>query len=190
MTTVLLQGRKLPAQDFEGDDATPGANGKWVSCTDTALGRGIAYATNGRIDRDGKVYRAAVPGHDPDGITLHQAAVAARAVADVKLVIPDDWRWAQVLTHLKARRGLIVQGWYAQIPRAFRFQASAEFGHAMWISHLSPTSGMRVWDPLDANTTRHGQWVPASAIRVFMEELSRRNGTSSLYCAYVPLQMP
>ena len=188
MSVVLLAGRKLPAQDFEGDDFTPGAGGKWVTCTDTALGDMITFATNGRIVRDGKVYRAAVPGRDPDGITLPQAAIAAHAVANVTLVIPDDWRWAQVLAHLTAKKGLIVQGWYSKIPRAYRFQASAEFGHAMWISHFSPSSGMRVWDPLDANTTHHGQWTPATAIRASMEELARRNGTTSLYCAYVALQ--
>jgi hypothetical protein len=47
---------------------------------------------------------------------------------------------------------------------------------------------MRVWDALDANTTHHGQWVPARDIRAAMEELSRRNGTTALYVGFVPLQ--
>jgi hypothetical protein len=47
---------------------------------------------------------------------------------------------------------------------------------------------MRVWDALDANTAHHGSWIPARYIRAFMEELSRRNGTTALYCGYVPLQ--
>jgi hypothetical protein len=189
MTTVLLDGRKLPHGDFEGDDFTPGAGGKWVTCTDTSLGRCISYATNGRIDKDGRVYRAAISPHDPNGITLPQARDAARIVADVNLIIPPDWHWAEVLAHLRAKKGLLVQGWYSLIPRPYRYQKDpSSFGHAMWISHDSPTSGMRVWDPLDANTTHHGQWIPAANIRAYMEELSRRQGVKSLYCAYVPLQ--
>jgi len=60
----------------------------------------------------------------------------------------------------------------------------------MWISHYSTTSGMRVWDPLDPNTTHHGQWIPAKYIRAYMEELARRQnvGIGHLYCGYVPLQ--
>jgi hypothetical protein len=187
MTTVLLNGRKLPHQDFEGDDYIPGSGGAWVTCTDTASGRMVAYATNGRIVKDGQVYRAAIHPHDPNGITLPQARQAVRAVAGLPLVIPDDWQWADVLAHLRARKGLVVQTWYAEIPRAYRFQARADFGHAMWISHYS-ASGMRTWDPLDPNTTHHGQWVPASAIRASMEELARREGTRFLFAGYVPLQ--
>jgi len=81
-----------------------------------------------------------------------------------------------------------VQGWYSKVRREYRFQARADFGHALFISHYSPTSGMRVWDALDANTKHHGQWVPAADIRASMEELSRRNGTTALYVGFVPLQ--
>jgi hypothetical protein len=188
MTTVLLNGRRLPHQDWEGDDYTPGAGGKWVTCTDSSLGRDVAYATNGRIDKDGRIYRAAVHPHDPNGITLPQAQQACRAEADLPFVIPPDWHWAEVLAHLKARKGLVVQGWYSKIPRQYRFQLRCDFAHAMWISHYSTTAGMRVWDALDANTTHHGSWVPAHDVRAFMEELSRRMGVGSLYCGYVPLQ--
>lgn len=188
MTTVLLAGRRLPHGDFEGDDATPGAHGHWVTCTDSSVGRMLAYATNGRIDLDGKTIRAAVRPPDPDGITLRQAKQAVERLTDTTLVIPPDWQWADVIAHLRARKSLVVQGWYSKIPRAYRFQASSDFAHALWVSHYSATSGLRVWDALDANTKRHGQWVPASAIRAFMEELSRIEHTRSLYCGYIPLQ--
>lgn len=188
MTTVLLAGRRLPHQDFEGDDFTLGAGGKWVTCTDTSAGRMVAYATNGRIDKDGKIYRAAIHPHDSDGVTLTQAQQAVRTVANLPLVIPPDWHWAALLSHLRLKKGAVVQGWYSKIPRQYRFQAPADFGHAMWISHYSPTAGMRVWDPLDANTAHHGSWIPATHVRAFMEELSRRNGVTHLYAAYVPLQ--
>jgi hypothetical protein len=187
MTTVLLNGRRLPHQDFEGDDYIPGSGGAWVSCTDSATGRDLAYASNGRVNLDGKVIRSAVHPHDPNGISLPQAKRAIETLTHTTLVIPGDWRWEEVLAHLKARKGLVVQLWYSKIPRAYRFQAEADFGHAEFISHYS-ASGMRTWDPLDPNTTHHGQWVPASAIRASMEELARREGTRFLYCGYVPLQ--
>lgn len=190
MTTVLLNGRKLPHQDWEGDDFTPGAGGAWVTCTDTSLGRMIAYATNGRIDKDGRVYRAAVRPRDPDGITLTQAKQAAKTVAGVDLIIPAAWNWYECLHHLREKKGLIVQGWYSEIPRQYRFQNRADFAHAMWISHYSPTAGFRVWDALDPNTSHHGSWVPARPLRNFMEELASRQGRTAeqLFCGYVPLQ--
>jgi len=187
MTNVYLLGRKLPANDFEGDDWVPGSTG-YVTCTDTALGMMIAYATNGRIVKDGRVYRAAVHPHDVDGITLLQAEQAAATVAGVTLIRPT-WHWDSVLKWLKSRNGLIVQGWYGDIPRAYRFQKDpSNFGHAMFISHYSSTSGMRVWDPLDANTSHHGQWIPAKYIRAYMEHLQQEQGSPVLFCAYAPLQ--
>jgi len=187
VTTVLLNGRKLPHGDWEGDDFTPGAGGAYVTCTDTSLGRMVAYATNGGIVKDGRVYRANVHPHDVNGINLSQAAQACKIVTGLTLVRPQHWQWADLLAHLRARKGAIVQGWYASLPRDYRFQADGTFGHAVWISHYSPTSGMRVWDPLDANTTHHGQWVPAKWIRAFAEELAHREGTASLFVGYVPL---
>lgn len=186
MTTVLLAGRKLPHGDWEGDGFTP--NGKYVMCTDCSLSRAVAYSTNGRIVKDGRVYRASVTPRDFDGITLQQAQQAARKVAGVELVIQSRWDWYDVLSHLRAKRGAIVQGWYSGISRPYRFQLPADFGHAMFVSHYSPTAGFRVWDPLDANVTHHGSWVPAHDIRVFMEGLASREGSPGLYVGYVPLQ--
>jgi hypothetical protein len=187
MTTVLLAGRKLPAQDWEGDDFTPGAGGKFVTCTDTAAGRAIAYATNGRRVIDGRAIRAAIHPHDPDGATLEQVAQGVHSLTGLELVIPYGWSWPKVMAHLTSRLGLIVLVWYAAIPSSYRFQAFGGFGHAVWLSHLSSTSGMRDWDGLDRNETHHGSWVPASAIKSGMEEWARRDG-HGLRCAYVPLQ--
>jgi hypothetical protein len=186
MTTVLLAGRRLPHQDWEGDSFTP--NGKYVTCTDTSAGRMVAYATNGRVVKDGRVYRAALRPPDPNGITLKQAQQAVRSVTGLRLIIPSAWDWPDVLAHLTAKRGLVIQGWYSGIPRQYRFQLAADFGHAMFASHYSPTAGIRVWDPLDPNTNHHGQWIPARHVRAFMEALSRREGVTSLFAAYVPLQ--
>mgnify|MGYP003401691436 FL=1 len=100
MTTVLLNGRKLPHQDWEGNDFVPGSGGAYVTCTDTSAGRMVAYATNGRVVKDGRVYRAALRPPDPNGITLKQAQQAVRSVTGLRLIIPSDWRWADVLAHL------------------------------------------------------------------------------------------
>ena len=181
-------GRLLPHQDWEGDDSTPGAGGKMVTCTDTSAGRALSYATNGRKDLDGKVIRAAVHPHDVNGLNLSQAKRAIESLTNTTLVIPQGWDWDDLFAHLKAKKGAVVQGWYSAIPRSYRFQSGVgAFGHAIWVSHYSPTSGMRVWDALDANLTHHGQWVPAKHIRAFAEDFARREGQSSLFVGYVPL---
>ena len=190
MTTVLLAGRRLPHGDFEGDDLTPGAGGKFVTCTDTAAGRALCYATNGRTNLDGRTIRAAVHPHDPNGLNFRQAKQAIESLTNTTIVLPQSWDWAELLAHLRAKRGAIIQGWYAEIPRGERFQLKADFGHAVWVSHYSPTSGMRVWDPLDANEKHHGNWMPATYIRAFAEELAHREGTGAgrLFVGFIPLQ--
>jgi len=188
MTTVLLAGRRLPHQDFEGDDRTPGAGGKWVTCTDTAAGRALCYSTNGRTNLDGRTIRAAVHPHDAGGLDLPQAKQAIESLTTTTIILPQHWDWPELLGHLRAKRGAIIQGWYASIPRDYRHQAKAAFGHAVWVSHYSPTSGMRVWDPLDANQTHHGQWVPPRYVRAFAEDWAHRQGTTHLHVGYIPLQ--
>ena len=187
MTTVLYNGRKLPHGDFEGDDFTPGADGKWVTCTDSSLGRMISYATNVRTELDGRDVRRAVHPPDTGGLTLGQLKQAAGALG-FELVTPLNWHWPDVLAHLRAGKGLVMQLWYDEIPRAYRYQAKAAFGHATFASHFSPTSGIRDWDALDANETHHGSWVPRQYIRAALEEWARRVGSGHLLVAYVPLQ--
>lgn len=189
MKQPLLKGRKLPRNDWEGDDFVPSKVGtRFVTCTDTSAGRMVAYATNGRVDKDGQVYRAAVHPHDPDGITLRQADAAVQAVCGRDLLIPAGWQWPQLLAHLRACKGAIVQGWYAEIPRAYRYQPTAAFGHAVWVSHYSPTSGVRVWDPLNPDVHAYGRWMPAPILRDFAEELSRREGYAGLFVGYAQLE--
>jgi hypothetical protein len=193
MTTVLLDGRRLPHIDYEGDDATPGAGGRSVTCTDSAAGRAVYWASNGRVQLDGRQIRAAVHPHDPDGINLRQAKQAVESLTSMTIVIPSHWGWTEVALHLKTKPyvGLIAQGWYAEIPARLRYQdGPGEFGHAVWLSHWSLTSGIRTWDALDRNEAHHGQWIAPKHIRAFMEGLARRERGSidRLYCGYVPLQ--
>jgi len=188
VTTVLIAGRKAPAQDWEGDDFTPNAGGKWVTCTDTAAGRALAYSSNGRKVLDGKTIRAAVHPHDAGGLDLPQAKRAIESLTSTTIILPQHWQWADLRNHLRQRKGAIIQGWYGSIPRMYRFQAKADFGHAIWVSHDSLTSGCRVWDGLDANESHHGQWVPAKYIRLFAETWGLHNGTDNLLVGYIPLQ--
>lgn len=186
MTQPTVQGRKLPRNDWEGDDFTPGAGGQYVTCQDTASGRMLAYATNGRIDLDGKVIRAAILPKDSNGVSLEQVAGAIR-----RLTKPDrnlerhNMTLGAQRTWLRNFRGLVVDGYYGAIPRAFRYQAGADFFHAVFISHYSPTvlygkGGYRVWDPLNPDTTGYGRWYPRDAIEPFMQSLEGLVGVIAL----------
>ncbi len=177
MSAPLLDGRKLPANDFEGDDFTPGAGGAFVTCQDTASGRMVAYATNGRVDVDGKTYRANLGVPDSNGISFQQVAVAVHRVAGKTLVIPGAtpgvgrFGRAAVVAWLTARKGLVVDGYYGSIDRAYRSQAGADFNHAIWFSHISPTSGARMWDPLNPDIHGYGRWVPVAVLLAFAASL-------------------
>lgn len=179
MATPRLNGRLLPRNDWEGDDFTPGAGGKYVTCVDTAAGRMVAFATNGRVNHDGTVYRKAIVPADPNGITLDQVATAVHRLTGLTLVRPK-WTIAQVEAHLRAGRGLVFIGQYAYIPRPYRYQAAADFLHAMFATHLS-RSGVRVWDPLNPDIHRWGRWVPWSIIRSYIV-------SGHLDVAYIGLQ--
>jgi hypothetical protein len=173
--TVL--GRKLPLGDWEGDD--PAA---FVTCTATSAGRAVAFATNGRIVKDGSVYYAAAPHNVGGGQSLEQAWQAITTVAKLPLTIPSGWQRKDVTTHLRYARGLIVQGRYSAIPRAYRYQAFADFDHAMWFSHMSSATGnFRCWNPLNPRTHEYGEWYPAAVFWAFAESLN-------FSVAYVPLQ--
>lgn len=182
MIQPTVRGRKLPRNDWEGDDFTPGAGGRYVTCLDTSVGRMVAYATNGRTDFDGRVYRAAISPRDPDGITLVQANTALWRVANLGLVIPRGWVSKNVKTHLRYARGLIIAGKYSTIPRAYRYQPNADFNHSMFVSHRSEKTGnFRVWDPLNPDIHGYGRWIPETFIWRFIESLDYQ-------IAYVPLQ--
>jgi hypothetical protein len=174
-----LKGRIFPLNDWEGDDP-PVVNYK--SCNASAGGRAVAWATNGRIDIDGATYYKAAS-HDPEtgGQTLQQVGQAISIVAKRKLIIPQGWHRADMGTHLKYGRGLMIGGLYSVIERAYRFQRYADFYHEIWISHLSTTSGMRVWDALNPDIHARGRWVPASMIYDFAASLNYQ-------VAYVPLE--
>jgi hypothetical protein len=170
-------GRKLPRNDWEGDGLA-----KWKTCMDHSAGRMVCWATNGRIDKDGAVYRDSIHPHELGGVNLEYAAREIHAVAGLDLVIKRNWPLASIKTHLRNGRGLIITGRYSEIPREYRHQAAADFAHAMWVSHMSAATGnIRLWDALNPAVKEYGRWIPQRYIWDFMSSLNND-------CGYVPLQ--
>ena len=183
-TQPTVMGRKLPRNDWEGDDRVLSNAGKFITCMDTAIGRAVSFATNGRTDEDGAVYRSALRPRDYDGIDLDQAKREVFTVAGLELVIirAGVWRLANVKTHLRYARGLVVIGRYDALPREWRWQAGADFWHAMFVSHRSEATGnCRTWDALNPRLSGYGEWLPGEAIFDFM-------ASANFECGYVPLQ--
>ena len=149
---------------------------------DTAAGRMLAFATNGYVTLDGKTIRAAVHPHDSDGITMDQASAAIFALTAREIVQHRGWPLANVKTHLRYARGLIVIGWLDSLPSEYWHQASAHFPHAMWVSHRSAsTTNWRVWNPLNRDLAGYGEWIPEADMLAFMDTLGNQ-------CGYIPLE--
>lgn len=178
MNAPTVRGRSLPLNDWEGDDPLPVRN---RTCMDTAAGRMLAFATNGAVTLDGKQIRAAVQ-HDVDGITMTQASQAIHNLTGRTIVQHRGWSTAEIKTHLRYARGLIVVGLYSAVPRAYRHQAGADFAHAMWVSHTSSATGnARLWDPLNPDIHAYGRWVPSKVVLDFLDSLGNQ-------CGYITLE--
>jgi hypothetical protein len=113
---------------------------------------------------------------------LQQLAIAIANVAHLPFMTPDHWTPRDALAHLTKGLGLVTQGWYSSLPRAYRYQPFADFGHAIWASHYSPSSGVRIWDALNPDTTAYGRWVPWVIYKAFLVSLG------DIRVGYVPLQ--
>ncbi len=113
---------------------------------------------------------------------MQQLALAILRVASLPFITPDGWTPRDALNHLTKGLGLVTQGWYGSIPRAYRYQPNADFGHAIWASHYSPSSGVRIWDALNPDTTAYGRWVPWVIYKAFLVSLG------DIRVGYVPLQ--
>jgi len=172
MEQPTLGGRLLPPNDWEGDDATPGAHGAYVTCQDTAAGRALYYSTNGTVDLDGQAIRAAIRPRDSDGVSFGQVAVAVASITNP----PRRLKWStqslvDIRSWLQAGLGLICDGYYGAIPSAWREQRRADFNHAVWIAQYAPPN-YRVWDPLNKDLSGYGKWIPATAMEPFIRSLS------------------
>lgn len=171
MTQPSAYGRLIPPVDWEGDDFTPGAGGKYVTCADTATGRMAYWATNSKVNVDGRQIRARISPRDPNGVTLAQAAQGLHSLTGLTLVIVN-MTLAQKLTWLRAGKGLVVNGYYDSVPRAYRFQAFADFNHTMFIDFISHDGTMvRKHDPLNPNIHAYGEVIPLADIKPFINSL-------------------
>jgi len=172
MSQPEYNGRLLPPNDWEGDDFTPGAYGAYVTCQDTSAGRMLYWATNGDVDLDGQAIRAAIRPRDSDGVSLAQVSVAIQSITyPVRRLQWATLTLADVRSWLRAGLGLVVDGYYGAIPRAFREQARGDFNHAVFIAYIEG-SLYRVWDPLNKNLDGYGRFMPSSAIEPFIRSLS------------------
>lgn len=180
MTQPTYNGRLLPPQDWEGDDATPGAHGAYVTCQDTAAGRMLYYATNGDVDLDGQAIRAAIRPKDSDGVSLAQVSVAIQSLTSpVRILKWSTQTLNDMRSWLDAGLGLVVDGYYGAIPRAYREQDRADFNHAVFIAYREGPN-YRVWDPLNKDLASYGRMIPAYAIEPFMRSLSGLSGWITL----------
>src|ERR1017187_6753587 len=112
-------GRWVPRADSEVDDHTPGAGDHYVTCGDTSAGRAVAWATNGRVDKDGSGYRAVTT--DPGAATLDGPALEIKAIAGLALIQPSGWAWGECSFHLMTGIGLVIEGWCATLPDALQY---------------------------------------------------------------------
>jgi len=182
MAQPMSFGRKCPLNDWEGDDLVPGSGGEYVTCADTATGRMAYWATNGRTDVDGKQIRAEIHPHDPNGVTMSQAAQGLHSLTGLN-VVQIHWTTKQKLAWLRAGKGLIIPGHYWSVPRAYRQQAAASFNHMMFFPYINQSGLVRLYDPLNPATHEYGKFVHYSHLLPFINSLSWAVG-------YVPLQKP
>lgn len=159
-------GRIIPDIDWEGDDHRKGD--QYVTCGDSSIAMAAAWASNGRILHDGSVYRDSDP--SPAGVDFPHLGVELGRVAKLILNVPKGWKWGNCSFHLTGGTGLIIMGPYSALPAPFREQIiTVDFWHFMFVPYYSVTSGCRLMDPLNKAVTSQGKWVPAGAVRQFIE---------------------
>jgi len=186
-----VRGRKLPRLRSERDDHTPLAGGRWVTCRDNSTVMNLAYATNGHVDIDAPVFRAEIVPADPDGITVEQAAGAVLKLAHLPLVYPGQPGWpgtfnlARTRAWLLAAKGLIVDGWYDELPPRDREQPGSDtFTHSIFASHASASTGnVYVYDPLVilGPAEPYGRWIRGADFYTFAASLNYE-------VSFIPLQ--
>jgi len=178
MTQPRVFGRLLPKNDWEGDDGVY-TN---LTCMDTAAGRALSWATNGRKDIDGRKIRAALSPADRDGVNIEQVRQAVKKLSGQNILIKRSPGLPLVKTMLGKGAGLIIWGRYNSLPRSFRHQTGGDFAHAMFASHRSSSlRAIRIWDPLNPNLEGHGRWIPEKYVYEFMNDYDYDFG-------YIPLQ--
>jgi hypothetical protein len=171
--------RYLPAFQYQLIYSDP--QGSW-SCTAYAFSMALDKSSYGAVQITGRQVRALSGAAPYVGLTLRDGIVASSRLY-ISVVDKSGEPWANVLTALKAGRGVVLQGDYDQIPDVYSGQSTFDGNHAVYIDYLHSTGlYLYVMDPLRAGGAR---WVPVSIMRRFAEKLGRAQGISGVYFAVI-----
>jgi hypothetical protein len=147
-----------------------------LNCT-AAMGALLIDAhTNGRH----KTTPPAIRSHQHDftgGIGWDDVNVALWDLFGVRLTIPYQYDWADVILALREGRYVGIQGDYDQVPYSYQCQKGGTFDHAFALGDYRASDGrVLLYDPL----CRNAAWVPQSTIRGAAEKLAlAQRGTKS-----------
>lgn len=145
---------------------------QWANCTCASAATAIDRHTLGAIRTSGAHMRNCQ--YDRSGGTdlMDMKLAWSRCYSkylDVRLKIT----WNTFIASVRAGRGAIVLGWYAELPSRYRAQSSASFGHAIYINEIRPTDGaLLMYDPLNYRPI----WVPQIYIKRFAGAMRIPNG--------------
>lgn len=154
-----------------------GSRHQWENCTCAAGATAIDRHTLGRIRASGAKMRSCQS--DQSGGTdlndLHAAwAHCFSQNLDVRLKIS----WSTFIATIKSGRGAVIVGWYSYIPKVYRGQVSANFGHAMYINEVRPGDGaLLLYDPLRSTAV----WIPQVYIKRYCGATRFANGRTLGY---------
>jgi len=150
-----------------------GSRLQYSNCTMASAATAIDRHTLGRIRSTGAKMRS-YQGDQSGGTDLLDARNAWSRGYGQYLDVRLRTSWSTFIAALKGRRGAILVGWYSYIPRAYRGQYSASFGHAVYINEVRPSDGaLLMYDPLRSTAI----WVPQVYIKRFAGAMRFSNGS-------------
>lgn len=150
----------------------------WQNCTMASGAMAIDFDTLGHVDVMGGTLRAA-SGDTVGGTTLDGLAKAWAHFGQT-LSIQTGNDWADVIVALKGSRGVVLQGMYGALPKAYHSPLNSltfTGPHAIYLNpEFSATGDILMGDPLNNQYI----WVPQSALQAFANALgSHELGASS-----------
>jgi len=157
--------------DFEKQWGDPTTTLDWVNCTMAAGAMALDFDTLGHVDVEPGVLRS----HSGDfsgGTSLNSPGLSrAWAYYGQVLHVQTGDDWASVITALRAYKGVVLQGVYGALPKAYRSPLNS-LGfvgpHAVYLNPEFQDDGDALMgDPLNDKYV----WVPQSALRSFAAAL-------------------
>lgn len=140
-----------------------GSRWQWENCTCASAATAIDRHTLGRIRTTGAKMRLC-QNDRVGGTDLMDMKYAWSHCYGQYLDVHLKISWRTFIAGIKAGRGAIVLGWYSEIPRKYRGQDRAYFGHAVYINEVRPSDGaLLLYDPLNEKPV----WIPQIYIKRF-----------------------